>query len=263
MRETDTPRGLKPHGFSGYGSDGMLVSTPARSRLKAVPPPKRTLQASPGELGSRNNAGAPAWHLVQGPLLLFPVGTMYHGTGKQHAIGEVQSVGCGLLPDGQENGNATRLWAKAMDAAPPGSTSSGLRRAKALFCQRKVVVPWSRDRKRCIDCDTTERAHQVRGRCKHCVDRWRHRNSWIPETSLFADSSPERRCRSKKRPKNCVTPGCRLLRPVTPATRKQRKKGPVASCPCAHGAPVLSRNPASSLVVRDGVHRGTIAVPLH
>ncbi len=27
---TDTPRGLKPHGFSGYGSDGMIVSTPAR-----------------------------------------------------------------------------------------------------------------------------------------------------------------------------------------------------------------------------------------
>ena len=60
---------------------------------------------------------------------------MSHGTGKQQASGEVQRVRCGLLPDGQENGNAPRLWAKALDASPPGLTPSGLRRAKALFCQ--------------------------------------------------------------------------------------------------------------------------------
>src|SRR5262249_20091758 len=33
---SDTPRGLKPHGFSGD-----VGGTPLRSRLKAVPPPRR------------------------------------------------------------------------------------------------------------------------------------------------------------------------------------------------------------------------------
>jgi hypothetical protein len=50
-----------------------------------------TVQASPGELGSRKHtAGSSAWHLVHGTFLLFPVGTLDHGTGKQEAVGEVQ-----------------------------------------------------------------------------------------------------------------------------------------------------------------------------
>ena len=38
-KTTDTPRGLKPHGFSGEPADEMTVSIPAASRLKAVSPP--------------------------------------------------------------------------------------------------------------------------------------------------------------------------------------------------------------------------------
>ena len=29
-------------------------------------------------------------HLVQGTLMLLPVGTIYHGTGKHHSVGKVQ-----------------------------------------------------------------------------------------------------------------------------------------------------------------------------
>jgi hypothetical protein len=48
---------------------------------------------SPGEPGSeKHNAGSSGAHPVQGTLLLFPVGTVYHGTGKQDCAGKVQRV---------------------------------------------------------------------------------------------------------------------------------------------------------------------------
>jgi hypothetical protein len=42
-RKTDTPRGLKPHGFSGHAQPNG-----SRSRLKAVPPPKWTFELHRG-----------------------------------------------------------------------------------------------------------------------------------------------------------------------------------------------------------------------
>src|SRR5262252_1283270 len=59
---TDTPWGLKPDGFSGYVSERVIASTPTRERLQAVPPPTRTVTPSPGERGSRKNAGACGAH---------------------------------------------------------------------------------------------------------------------------------------------------------------------------------------------------------
>src|SRR5260221_1247218 len=73
---SDTPRGLKPHGFSGYARPHG-----PGERLKAVPAPTRTLHASPGERGSINS-GSSAWHLVQDAFVLLPVGTTHHGTPK-------------------------------------------------------------------------------------------------------------------------------------------------------------------------------------
>ncbi len=49
-----------------------------------------TLTPSPGELGSRENSGSSGAHLVQETVLLLPVGTIYHGTGKQYWVGKVQ-----------------------------------------------------------------------------------------------------------------------------------------------------------------------------
>jgi hypothetical protein len=110
--QTDTPRGLKPHGFSGSPSDGVSVSIPAAERLKAVPPPMWTLHASPGERGSIN-AGSSARHLVQGTLLLLPVGTTSHGTGKQHGVGKVQDVLSPILIQAGRTGKGNRLLAHA------------------------------------------------------------------------------------------------------------------------------------------------------
>src|SRR5499427_5316269 len=63
---TDTPWGLKPDGFSGYVSERVIASTLARERLHAVPPPTRTVTPSPGERGSRKNAGACGAHQSPG-----------------------------------------------------------------------------------------------------------------------------------------------------------------------------------------------------
>jgi hypothetical protein len=109
---TDTPRGFKPQGFSGEPSYGVSVSIPAAERLKAVPPPTRTLHAAPGERGS-SNSGSSAGHLVQGTLLLFPVGTTDHGTGKQHGVGTVQDVLSPLLIQASRTGKGNRLLAHA------------------------------------------------------------------------------------------------------------------------------------------------------
>src|SRR5260221_14762907 len=104
---TDTPWGLKPHGFSGYARPNG-----PRSRLKAVPPPTRTLHASPGERGSITS-GSSAWHLVQDAFVLLPVGTTHHGTPKYDSVGKVQDVLPSILAQGEGPGNATRLRAKA------------------------------------------------------------------------------------------------------------------------------------------------------
>src|SRR5258707_13362241 len=106
-RGTDTPRGSKPHGFSGYARPNG-----PRERLKAVPPPTRTLHASPGERGSINS-GSSAWHLVQDAFVLVPVGTTHHGTPKYDSVGKVQDVLPRLLAQGEGPGTATRLLAKA------------------------------------------------------------------------------------------------------------------------------------------------------
>src|SRR5260221_9743345 len=104
---TDTPWGLKPHGFSGYARPNG-----PRSRLKGVPPPTRTLHASPGERGSITS-GSSAWHLVQDAFVLLPVGTTHHGTPKYDSVGKVQDVLPSILAQGEGPGNATRLRAKA------------------------------------------------------------------------------------------------------------------------------------------------------
>src|SRR5258708_36262229 len=106
-RTSNTRRGLKPNGFSGYARpNGPL------ERLKAGPPPTRTLHASPGERGSINS-GSSAWHLVQDAFVLLPVGTTHHGTPKYDSVGKVQDVLPSILAQGEGPGTATRLLAKA------------------------------------------------------------------------------------------------------------------------------------------------------
>src|SRR5260221_7449294 len=80
--------------------------------MKAVPPPTRTLHASPGERGSITS-GSSAWHLVQDAFVLLPVGTTHHGTPKYDSVGKVQDVLPSILAQGEGPGNATRLRAKA------------------------------------------------------------------------------------------------------------------------------------------------------
>src|SRR5258708_9470215 len=104
---TDTPRGLKPHGFSGYARPNG-----PRERLKAVPPPTRTLHASPGERGSINS-GSSAWHLVQDAFVLFPVETTHHGTPTYDSVGKVQDVLPSILAQGEGPGTSTRLLPNA------------------------------------------------------------------------------------------------------------------------------------------------------
>src|SRR5258708_39783620 len=55
--------------------------------------------------GEPSTAAQAQVHPVQGTLLLFPVGTISHGTGTQQAIGKVQEVPYRILPDGWENAN--------------------------------------------------------------------------------------------------------------------------------------------------------------
>jgi hypothetical protein len=52
---SDTVHALKPDGFSGKPADGMTASIPAASRLKALPPPTRTVTASSGECDLYSN----------------------------------------------------------------------------------------------------------------------------------------------------------------------------------------------------------------
>ena len=84
----DTPRGLKSHGCSGDAP-----GAPSRSRLKGRP------QWDPGrQRGAAWGAHRPPLrseaHRIQQTLLLFPVGTMDHGTANRHAViaeGELSS----------------------------------------------------------------------------------------------------------------------------------------------------------------------------
>jgi len=45
--------------------------------------------------------------------MLLPAGTIYCGTGKQHAVGEVQNVLSGILLPAASTGNRTRHLAEA------------------------------------------------------------------------------------------------------------------------------------------------------
>src|SRR5215831_6974724 len=99
----------------------MTVSIPARSRLKAVPPPTRTFTPSPGERGSRKNSGSSGAHLVQAALLLLPVGTTDHGTGKQYWVGKVQQCPPKHSRTSRQNWKGTRTSGSSQERLPTGA----------------------------------------------------------------------------------------------------------------------------------------------
>src|SRR5260221_6837233 len=105
--------------------------------MKAVPPPTRTLHASPGERGSINS-GSSAWHLVQDAFVLLPVGTTHHGTPKYDSVGKVPDVLPSLLAQGEGPGTATRLLAKATHTRLSAWVRNPAACDGLVFCQTKA-----------------------------------------------------------------------------------------------------------------------------
>src|SRR5690242_18033692 len=82
--------GLSPMGSQAHRLMGCLFH-PCGLAPEGGAPAYWTVTPSPGERGSLNSGSSGA-HLVQGTVVLFPVGPIHHGTRKHYSVGEVQSV---------------------------------------------------------------------------------------------------------------------------------------------------------------------------
>src|SRR5262245_65550748 len=77
---TDTPRGLKPHGFSGEPSDPLMLQGSGFAPRWRCPRLGGRCLPRGVAWGAHHTAAPRGAHRVPGTCLLVPVGPMYHGT---------------------------------------------------------------------------------------------------------------------------------------------------------------------------------------